>query len=258
MELEAVGEMETPYLTKFGVPRQSELASSAVCALVVGSSAPEAKTLRGALPGSRLWVVWGFSKNEARAGTRFSPTVRPPRLGGERRVGVFATRSSFRPNSLALSSLQVITGPAEADGAVRVGVTGADMADGSPVYAVFPYAAKSDCHERAASGWTAEEKWQPLEVAPVPARLMGNVPEEQREGLLEALSLDPRPAYTRESQPDREFWFPYAGTVVFFHVRDGLLSVANIATLPDEDEAEIRETGTLRVVELERLSSLKT
>lgn len=245
MRLSAIGHIETPYPTKFGVPRQPGLAGDIDCALVVDAASCCARACAAAVPGSYLWALWPFSRNERAVQARFSPTVRPPALGGTRRVGVFATRSSFRPNSLALSALLVAEGARREGDALRIAVRGADAVDGTPVLAVFPYRVALDAHPEASSGWVARHEWQTLEVAPVPVSELERVPGHLQAGLFQMLAQDPRPAYTRDTQRQREFWVPFAQTAVFFTVEGRVLSVTRIEELSDEELSELRDTGTL-------------
>lgn len=243
VELAPIGRAVTPYLTKFGVPRQPELARSCPCALVF-EHPDAAEFLADVREGSTLLVVWGFSKN-ARSGA-FRSTVRPPRLGGSQRVGVFASRSSFRPNGLALSRVTAC-GHVQArdDGTCAVRIAGADMVDGSPVYDIAPYVPVLDCHEQAASGWVGRESWHALALAPIDSRMLALVDEAYRDGLLELLALDPRPAYARSSGSTRSYWVAYGDVVVDFRVEAGVLSVTSIQPLDEAMRAELAATGTL-------------
>ena len=246
MELEAIGHAETPYLTKFGVPRQPQLAGKVRGQLTVGNVGEEPRVADGVVSGGFVWVLWGFSRNAAAAGARFSPTVRPPRLGGNARVGVFATRSSFRPNSLALSALQVAGRPQRTDGCWRLPVAGPDMVCGSPLYGLWPYRPATDALRHAHAGWVQGTAWEALQVAPVPAGLLELCEPGMREGLLQVLSLDPRPAYTRNTQEGREFWLPFANVIAWFQVRGNELRVTRMRRLSAAERRELLESGTLR------------
>ena len=246
MELEAIGHAETPYLTKFGVPRQPQLADKVLGDLVVGSAGEGPCAADVLLPGSYVWVLWAFSRNEGAARARFSPTVRPPRLGGNTRVGVFATRSSFRPNALALSALQVAGTSRFADAAWHVPVAGPDLVCGTPLYALWPYEPAADALRGAHAGWVDEAVWRPLQVAPVPEELLALCEPAMREGLLQVLALDPRPAYTRGAQEGREFWVPFANVIAWFQVRGNELRVTRMRRLSGAERRELLESGTLR------------
>ena len=246
MELEAIGHAETPYLTKFGVPRQPQLADKVRGQLTVGNAGEEPRIPDGVVSGGFVWVLWGFSRNAGAADARFSPTVRPPRLGGNARVGVFATRSSFRPNSLALSALQVAGRPQHRDGCWQLPVAGPDMVCGTPLYGLWPYRSQTDALRDARAGWVQNAAWEALQVAPVPAGLLELCEPDMREGLLQVLSLDPRPAYTRARQEGREFWLPFANVIVWFQVSASKLRVTRMRQLAADERRELLSTGTLR------------
>lgn len=245
MKLEQIGFVETPYLSKFGIPRQPELASDIDCTLVVDIAFCEPELLSWLAPGCYLWVIWAFSHNEGRSNREFSATVRPPRLGGAERMGVFATRSSFRPNALAISALQVLDVPAQEASTLRIGVKGADMVNETPVYGLRPYVRALDAHEQARAGWVERAPWKTLDVAPIRPAFLELVPERLRSGFVQMLAQDPRPAYTRTGYEQREFWVPFADVVVFFEVRDETVHVTRIAALDAAGKREIAQTGTL-------------
>ena len=236
--------IHTPYPTKFGVVRQPYAADRVPGTLVFDSVENVGGEVREAAPGSLLWLVWSFSLNDD--DRQWGLTVRPPRLGGSRRVGVFATRSSFRPNSLAISAVKVTSeGRLLEGGGYAVDVSGADMVDGTPVFAVFSYRPSCDLHPDASLGWVGCEPWAPLEVAPIAPSLIASVPEDLREGLYQVLSQDPRPAYAREGQDGRVFWTAYADTAVSFKVAKETLHVVTIEPLDADDLDELHRTGTL-------------
>lgn len=272
MDIRPIGHIESPYPTKFGVPRQPGLVRSLVSWLVLdgdaGSAAEAARDqVAGARAGDYLWLVWAFSKNLGRAGTagatgasagaRWSPTVRPPRLGGNRRVGVFATRSSFRPNELAISAVQVAgtegavpaaasaPAPASAATPARIPLAGADMVDGTPVYALRRYDPARDCIEGATSGWLARHDWPELRGVVIPEDLEKRIPPELRAGVRELLCQDPRPAYTRATQPDREFWVPVGRLVVWFRVESRQAVVTRVRELDEAAWQQLKEKGTI-------------
>ena len=246
MNLASIGYIGTPYPTKFGVPRQPELASDIDCTVVVDIASFYARFPDMPPGGAYLWAIWSFSKNEQAARAKFSPTVRPPLLDGTKRVGVFATRSSFRPNSLAISALRVSGTAVIEDGAVRIPVTGADVVDETPLFELLPYIPSLHAHPDAPSGWTAQKRWEKLEVAPVDAAMMRAVDESLRNGLIQLLEQDPRPAYTRSGQENRTFWVPFADVAVFFKVVCGVLHVTSIVRLSPSEHEELVETGTVQ------------
>lgn len=246
MVLEPVAVARTPYPVKFGVPRQPGLADALEATVELVAPYEDADALRGLAGFDWVWLVWGFSHNRREGWT---PTVRPPRLGGTERMGVFATRSSFRPNGLGLSCVRLLAvEPAgeRADGSrgPLIRVRGADMVDGTPIYDIKPYLAFCDSHPDAASGWVEERGWTELEVD-IPAAEAAKVPERLREGLRQLLAQDPRPAYTRGSQDGREFWVPLENLAVRFTVQGDYLAVTSIDRLDGEQMERLRATGQI-------------
>ncbi len=229
--MQVIARVRNDFPTKFGLPRQSGLAP--VEALVVFEPpyrVPEA--LRGLEGFSHLWLIWGFHRAERAS---WSPTVRPPRLGGNRRVGVFATRSPFRPNPLGLSCVRLermVETPGEG---LALVVSGADMMDGTPVYDIKPYLPYADCHPEATGGFAEAALGYQVQVF-CPEELLARVPEKRRPALLAALAQDPRPAYQRDGE--RVYGMPYAGLDVRFRVAEGVLTVVDVVPLADTKEGE--------------------
>lgn len=216
-EMEPIAVFRSPFTSKFGIPRQSGLVEDLPGRIVFAPEYRSAGAFRGLEGFDYIWIIWGFSANAARAGRS---TVRPPRLGGNRRVGVFATRSPFRPNGLGLSSVRVVS---VGDGFVEV--LGADLMDGTPVYDVKPYVPYTDSHPDARAGFVDENEWMRLEVImPAPVRKM-LTPVEFR-ALAGALSLDPRPHYHED--PQRIYAMPFGGKEIRFRVEEGRLHVLEI------------------------------
>ena len=249
--LEPIGLIHTPYPTKFGVPRQPGLVDALEARVELEPAYRNPDALRGLDGFEYVWLVWGFSHN-GRAGS-WSPTVRPPVLGGTRRMGVFATRSSFRPNGLGLSCVRLLS--VEADAAYQAGgrgpllrVGGADTVDGTPLYDIKPYLPAWDAHPGAHVGWREEAEWTELEVE-VPAGELAKVPPELREGLVQVLRQDPRPAYAREGREGRVYWVPLADLAVRFTVAGRVLTVVGIDRLDAGQTRRLRETGSLREYE---------
>lgn len=214
-----IARIRTDFPTKFGIPRQSGLAD-VPARIVFEPEYRNADALRGIEEYSHLWLIWQFS--EAVRDT-WSPTVRPPKLGGNRRVGVFATRSPFRPNAIGLSSVRlhrVEYGTSE--GAV-LHISGADLMDGTPIFDIKPYLAYTDSHPEARGGFALTT--DAVRVA-CPAQLLEKLPEERRQTLLNVLAQDPRPGYQHE--PGRVYGFPFAGFEVKFTVEGDLLTVRQI------------------------------
>ena len=258
MQIEPIARVRSAYPTKFGVPRQPGLADALVAEVVFEPAYRNPDAVRGLEGFDYVWLLWAFSMNErpssATCGTpAFAPTVRPPILGGTRRMGVFATRSSFRPNNLALSCVRLLELVPETPEGPVLRVAGADAADGTPVFDVKPYLPYVDAHPEARAGWTQDVRWPVIERVSVPEPEMAKLPERLRAGLLQVLRQDPRPAYVRGSQEGRLFWVPLERWVAWFSVRqdaDGpALTVARIDELSDAAYAELRATGTVRAFE---------
>ncbi len=211
--LEPIAHIRSPYAEKFGVPRQGNLAPSVESVIEFTPAYRNPDCLRGIEQFSHLWLIWGFDRN----GTEWSPTVRPPRLGGNVRLGVFATRSPFRPNGLGLSVVRLLA--VEADGNLRV--SGADMVDGTPIYDVKPYIPYADSLPEATAGFT-EKVWEPLTVrwdCPQPP----NATPRWCAALEETLSLDPRPAY--HDDPQRCYHLIFSPCEVSFRVEEGTVHI---------------------------------
>lgn len=222
MELKPIARIRTFFPTKFGLPRQSGLAEHLPGTVVFEPPYRDRNALRGLEAFSHIWLLWGFSLNGTES---WSPTVRPPRLGGNTRVGVFASRSPFRPNPIGLSCVRLQGIEADpADGPV-LRVLGADLADGTPIYDIKPYLRYADCRPEAAEGFAGPLKEHALEVRADPG-LLGQLSDGERAGLLEVLAQDPRPGYARGD--GRSFGFPYAGYEVRFRVLDGVLTLTEL------------------------------
>ncbi len=221
MIIEPIAYIRNDFTEKFGIPRQAGLAE--VESLIVfepGYRDPAA--LRGIEGFSHLWLIWGFSEAKFE---RWSPTVRPPRLGGNKRLGVFATRSPFRPNSLGLSSVR-LSGVIDlgAEG-LALSVLGADLMNGTPVYDIKPYLAYTDSHPDALGGFTDSAGSLEVEVR-ISDGLITRVPEEKRASLLSVLAHDPRPTY--QDDPAREYGMSFGGMNVKFKISGGVLTVTDI------------------------------
>ena len=224
MEIEPIAYFRSPFPEKFGIPRQAGLSPSVRGQIVFEPGFRNADAVRGLGGFDYIWLIWGFSANSAfPAGkTGFQPTVRPPRLGGNERVGVFASRSPFRPNSLGLSAVKV---ESIGDGPV-INVQGADLMDGTPIYDIKPYVTYADSHPDARSGFVDERVWEPLEVSfpdrPVPDGL-------DLDALREVLSQDPRPRYHSDSQ--KVYGMSFNGCEVRFRVEEGIVQVVSIESI---------------------------
>lgn len=221
-QLKTIARIHTDLPSKFGVPRQSGLVGALRGEIVFEPPYRSPEAVRGLEEFSHLWLIWQFSM--ALRGT-WSPTVRPPRLGGNRRVGVFATRSPFRPNSLGLSAVRLEGISIDKDNGPVLYVSGVDLADGTPIFDIKPYLPYADCLPEAAGGFTDAVARTLLQVEADTA-LLSRIPPEKQEALLGVLENDPRPAY--QNSPDRVYGFPFAGYEVRFRVCGGVLTVVDI------------------------------
>lgn len=213
--------IRSDFPSKFGIPRQSGLAGTRA-EIVFEPEYRNVDAFRGIEDYSHLWLIWEFSETMRKD---WSPTVRPPRLGGNQRMGVFATRSPFRPNPIGLSCVQLERLELrETEGPVLL-VIGADLMDGTPIYDVKPYLAYVDAYPQARGGFADKVKAYSLEVE-LPERWLQMVPENRQEALREILAQDPRPAYQEE--PDRVYGMTFAGLEVKFRVKNGKLTVCEI------------------------------
>jgi tRNA-Thr(GGU) m(6)t(6)A37 methyltransferase TsaA len=222
MNIEPIAFFRSPLTSKFGIPRQSGIVTElhGTIAFVPKYAQPEA--LRGLEAYDYMWLIWGFSENvEAEK----HPTVRPPLLGGNERVGVWATRSPFRPNNLGLSSVRIVKIDAET---ARIEVTGADLMDGTPIYDVKPYLPYVDSHPEARGGFTDDHTWQRLQVEISPEQA-AQLDAQDLLVLKELLALDPRPHYHQDGT--REYGMPFKGFDVRFRVENAVLYVLEISQL---------------------------
>lgn len=222
-EMRIIARIRTDFPTKFGIPRQSGLAESLRATVVFEPEFRNADALRGLEGFSHLWLIWQFSQS-VREG--WSPTVRPPKLGGNTRVGVFATRSPFRPSPIGLSSVRLEGIEMDAALGPVLRVMGADLMDLTPILDIKPYLPYTDSHPDAALSFAAAGERVRVRIPP---ELMARIPEEKRAGLVEALSQDPRPGY--QHAPDRVYGVPFSGLDVRFTVADGVLQVCQIERL---------------------------
>lgn len=216
-----IARIRTDFPTKFGIPRQSGLAD-APARIIFEPEYRNADALRGIEGYTHLWLLWHFSEAE-RDG--WSPTVRPPKLGGNQRMGVFATRSPFRPNAIGLSSVRLERVELHTPDGPVLQVRGADLMDGTPILDIKPYLPYTDAHPDAAGGFAAQALQQTVAVDCPPA-LLARLPADRRQALLDVLTQDPRPGYQHE--PGRVYGFPFAGFEVRFTAEDSRLTVVSI------------------------------
>ena len=226
--LHIIAHIRSDFPTKFGIPRQSGLADALRATVVFEPEYRNPDALRGLEGFSHIWLLWQFSE-AMREG--WPPTVRPPRLGGNKRMGVFATRSPFRPNAIGLSSVRLEGIRLHtAEGPVLY-VSGADLMDGSPIYDIKPYLPYTDSHPDAAGGFALQRKEGALSVD-FPDALLERVEPGLRAGLLQVLAQDPRPGY--QDAPDRVYKLEFAGYEVWFTVEAARLTVRRLLSLPCE------------------------
>ncbi len=221
--MKKIATIRNDFKEKFGIPRQSGLAEGIVSTIVFEPEYRRAEALRGLTDFSHLWLIFEFSKS-VRDG--WSPTVRPPRLGGNRRVGVFATRSPFRPNPIGLSSVKLIS-IEESDEGPILKVGGADLLDGTPIYDIKPYLPYTDSHPDATFGYASEAMSYSLSVD-FPPLLLAKIPENKREALRIILSQDPRPSYKKDG--DRIYTFVFSDFEISFKVVDSVLFVTEVTS----------------------------
>ena len=222
VNIQVIARMHSDFATKFGIPRQSGLVEELRSTIVFEPEFRNPDALRGIEDFSHLWIIWQFSEAVR---TEWSPTVRPPRLGGNTRMGVFATRSPFRPNNLGLSSVRLLgVEHTEAYGTV-LHVGGADLMDGTPIFDIKPYIAYGDAHPDAKGGFTdtADEFLLKVEF---PEELLYKLPKEKQEAAIGVLSHDPRPSYQRK--PDRIYGLTFAGFDIRFKVTGDTLTVEEV------------------------------
>lgn len=217
-----IAHIHSDFSTKFGIPRQSGVVESLQAEIVFVPEFRSREAVRGLDGYSHIWLIWEFSEN---VDAPWSPTVRPPRLGGNVRMGVFATRSPFRPNPIGLSCVRLervdLTDPR---GPV-LHVAGADLMDGTPIYDIKPYIPYADCHPDAAEGFTGQTQFHRLQVE-FPPQLLARVPAADRDGLTGVLASDPRPSYQHD--PERIYGMEFAGLEVHFKVDGEVLTVTGV------------------------------
>ncbi len=223
--IQPIAKMHCDFHTKFGIPRQSGLVESLTSTIVFEPEFRNPDALRGIEGYSHLWLIWQFSAN---TNQKWSPTVRPPRLGGNARMGVFATRSSFRPNFLGLSCVKLLKVERTKDHGTVLHVGGADLMNGTPIVDIKPYIPYADCKQDAIGGFTDTAGSFLLEVN-FPANLLSQLPEDKQTAAVDLLSHDPRPSY--QDDPERIYGICFAGYDIRFKVCDNRLSVVDVKEL---------------------------
>ncbi len=217
--LVTIGKIYTDFPDKFGIPRQSGLIESLEARIIFEPEFRVPEAFRGLEGFSHIWLLWGFSETEKK---RWYPTVRPPRLGGNRRMGVFATRSPFRPNAVGLSCVRLDHIEFGTKDGPVLHVLGADLMDQTPIYDIKPYLPITDCRQEAESGFAEQTREYSLQVE-FPEELLANIEERHRESLISILSHDPRPSYQKDAE--RVYGMRFADYEIRFTVSDGILTV---------------------------------
>lgn len=220
--MNVIARIRSDFSSKFGVPRQSGLVDALEATVVFEPEYRNADALRGLEGFSHLWLVWVFDQAVRK---EWSPTVRPPRLGGNQRMGVFATRSPFRPNPIALSSVKLAGMEQTAEFGTVLKVRGADLMDGTPILDIKPYIPYADSHPDAIGGFASAPAGETLEVS-IPQDMLKRIPEERREALRGVLAQDPRPHY--QADPERVYGFGFAGLEIKFSVNGTQLTVLDV------------------------------
>ncbi len=220
--LKKIASIKTDFPTKFGIPRQSGLVDKLEGRIIFEPEFRKEEAVRGLDQFSHIWLLWGFSGSEKE---NWSATVRPPRLGGNKRIGVFATRSPFRPNKIGLSCVRLERMEKDKNLGIVLVVMGADLMDGTPIYDIKPYIPVADCHKEAWGGYTEETKEYQLQVK-FPEELLIKLPPNKREVIFEVLAQDPRPAYINDAE--RVYGMVFAGYNIKFKVEEGVLQVCKV------------------------------
>ena len=222
ISIQILARMRSDFPSKFGIPRQSGLAESLRSTIIFEPAFRNPDALRGIEGYTHLWLIWQFSES-VRSG--WSPTVRPPRLGGNTRLGVFATRSPFRPNSLGLSCVKLLGTEITKEYGTVIHVAGADLMDGTPIFDIKPYIPYSDCKTEAFGGFTESAENYILNVN-FPKHLLDLLPPDKRKAAVEVLSHDPRPSYQKD--PERIYGMPFGGFDIRFRVQGEELTVMDV------------------------------
>ena len=224
MEIKPIAFIRTDFKEKFGIPRQSGIAKNLTAEIIFEREFRDPDAIRGIEGFSHLWLIFDFSLSHRET---FSPTVRPPKLGGNERRGVFATRSPFRPNSLGLSCVKLLeVQKSETKGNVLI-VSGADLLDNTPIYDIKPYIPYADCYPNAVGGFTEEINYKKLSVT-FPKELLELIPKEKQQGLLDILAENPTPSYKNDEQ--RVYSMLFDKFDISFKIQDNILTVIKIKT----------------------------
>ena len=223
--MKIIGHIHTDFPSKFGIPRQSGLVETLKATITFEPEFRNPEAFRGLEEFSHIWLLWKFSKSEK---SNWSATVKPPRLGGKKRMGVFATRSPYRPNDIGLSSVKLENIVFDEKLGPILSVAGADLMDGTPIYDIKPYIAYTDSHPDATEGFAGTVKGKEL-VVEFPEELLKQYPEEKQEAIIGVLKQDPRPAY--DTDETRVYGVEFAGFDVRFVVKENYLTVKELVKL---------------------------
>lgn len=223
--MKIIAKIKSDFPGKFGIPRQSGLIDELTSTIVFEEEFRVDEALRGIEEYSHLWLIWEFSENKRE---KWSPTVRPPRLGGNKRVGVFATRSSFRPNSLGLSSVRLLEVRKTKEYGTVLIVSGADMMDGTPIYDIKPYLPFTDSHPDA-KGSFAEERFSYSLKVEMEESIREKIPEDKQKAVIKILESDPRPSYIEDE--DRVYAFEFSGLHLEFKVSGDTLTLTGVESI---------------------------
>lgn len=220
--VKVIGYIRTDFASKFGIPRQSGIVDALEARIEFVKEFAQPEAFRGLEGFSHLWIIWQFSEAVR---NNWSATVRPPRLGGNKRVGVFATRSPFRPNAIGLSSVRIKRIELDTPKGPVIYVSGADLMDGTPILDIKPYLAYADSHPEAVDGFAGQVVYRKVNVV-FPKELLEQIPEEKREALMGVLRENPAPHY--QNDPERVYGFGFAGKEIKFRIRDNVLTVVRV------------------------------
>lgn len=223
--MKVIGHIRTDFPSKFGIPRQSGLIDGLKGKIILEPEYRNPQVYKGIEEFSHIWLLWEFSEAKKE---HWSATVKPPRLGGKTRMGVFATRAPFRPNNIGLSCVKLDRVEMDGKDGPVLWVAGVDLLDGTPIYDIKPYIPLTDCHPEASEGYTKETKIHELKVE-FPEELLNQYPEEKRQAVLGILAQDPRPTYFQD--PERVYGVPFAGFDVKFRVDGDTLVVCGLEPL---------------------------
>ena len=224
MIVRPIAHIRTDFKEKFGIPRQSGRVEALQGVIVFAPEYRNPEALRGIEAFSHLWLIFDFSASHRES---WSPTVRPPRLGGNTRVGVFASRSPFRPNPIGLSCVRFLGAERTAKEGTVLHVAGVDLLDGTPILDIKPYIPYADCHPEAVGSYADQHRNDRLEVI-FPPELLASIPADKRDAAAACLADDPRPSY--QDDPERVYSMAFAGTDIHFCVRNGVLTVLGVDT----------------------------